>query len=122
MVGFLKWCKRSKTETIWFRTDLTLVEIASALGLSNASHEHENYWEWLIGGFMGQRIDITRTHKQPAREIDTGLFLLDEEMIDDNLKSVLVKRLRPIVSGSIKCGRWIYLKDNDFDKLVPPTS
>ena len=107
-----------KIEDIWFRCDRPLMEIAELVGLSSASHDHENYWEWVVGELRDHRIDITRTHKQPAGEVDTRLFLLDEDLIGDSLKSELVERLAPVVSSGIKCGRWISRKGHDFEKVV----
>lgn len=118
MFRLLRRRKESKIEAIWFRSDRSLMEIADAIGLSNASHDRENYWEWVVGSLSGHRIEITRTHKEPPEEVDTRLFSLDEKVIDDKLKGRLIERLNPVVSSSIKCGRWVYLKGNDFDKIV----
>ena len=94
------------------------MEIATSIGLSSAQHDHENYWEWVIGELSGHRVDITRPHDQPAGEVDTRLFLLDEDEIEEALTCELVQRLGPVVSGSIRCGRWIYRKGRQFDRVV----
>ena len=68
MFRLLRRRKESKIEAIWFRSDRSLMEIADAIGLSNASHDRENYWEWVVGSLSGHRIEITRTHKEPPCE------------------------------------------------------
>jgi hypothetical protein len=80
--------------------------------------DHESYWEWVIGELSGHRVDITRPHDQPAAEVETRLFLPDEDEIEEALKCELVQRLGPVVSGSIWCGRWIYRKARHFDRVV----
>ncbi len=59
---FRFWKRRRKIADIWFRSDRTLMEIASSIGLSSAQHDHESYWEWVIGELSGHRVDITRPH------------------------------------------------------------
>jgi hypothetical protein len=105
-------------EDLWFRSDRPLLEIADALEPSGTVHDHENYWEWVIGRLAGHEIDITRAHGQPAGEVDTRVFLVGRHSIGESLAEQLVQGLRPLVAGSIKCGRWVYRKGNEFDKLV----
>ena len=99
---------------IWFRTSKSLKEVTECLGLLDVSFDAENYWEWAIGELHGAKLDVTRTHTRPPESTETRIFMLDNSAFPDELKNAIVQSLRPIVSGSIYCGQWIYVSGNDF--------
>lgn len=100
---------------IIFRTARSLADVAEALGMHNTSADREGYWEWVIGWLDSAQIDITRPHGQPPNEVDTRLFLVTRGVIGTGLRAQVVDRLRPLVSGTISCGRSIHRRGNDFD-------
>jgi hypothetical protein len=101
---------------IWFRSGLSLPQIAEKLGLAEVDHDSENYWEWVIGNVRDVRIDITRTHTKRRASVDVRVFCLDLIAFDSELKTALVQSLSAFVRGPICCGRWRYRTDNDdFD-------
>jgi hypothetical protein len=102
---------------VWFRSPLRLTEIARRLGLRDVTDDFENYWEWAIGTLGDARLDVTRTHTRPRRQVDTRIFLLEGEFTDSLLAEV-VGRLREFVPGVIRCGRWVYRSGNEFDLVV----
>ena len=103
---------------IWFSSTCTLLQAAKALGLSGAVHEAENEWEWVVGELSGVRLDITRLHTRQRRDVDVRVFRLDNGAFASDLTDLIIERLRPLASGSIKCGQWTYLSGNDFDIVV----
>ena len=117
--------KDKRITDLWFRTPLSLEQIAERLELTDVDVDSENYWEWVIGTAAGVRIDITRTHTVPAGTTDTRIFILTPEppirSFDADLIDHLVVRLRRFVEGPISCGRWIYLRGDDFDLVVVAT-
>ena len=103
---------------IWFRSGISLPEIANRLRLSDVVHDSENYWEWVIGNFGESRIDIARTHTKRRHAADVRLFRLDNAPIDIKLKDALIQELRKFVRRTIYCGRWNHLSGNDFELEV----
>ena len=67
------WRRRKKIWDMGFRSDQSLMQIADVLGLSDPSHDRENYWEWVIGEHRGRHVDITRTHR--AGSIKCGQWI-----------------------------------------------
>ncbi len=102
---------------VWFRSHLSLAEIARRLGLREVTENAENYWAWVIGTLDGVRLDITRTHTGLAGNVDTRVFVLDGSFTEP-LITELVGRLRAFVSSPITCGRWEYRSGNEFDLVV----
>src|SRR5262245_31747624 len=102
---------------VWFRSSLSLGEVAQRLGLRDVTEDAENYWAWVTGILCEARLDITRTHTRPAGMVDTRVFVLDGEFTE-SLLTELVGRLRAFVPGPIRCGRWQYRSGNDFDLVV----
>lgn len=102
---------------IWFRSRLSLAEVAQRLGLRDVTEDAENYWAWVIGTLGDARLDITRTHTRPAGIVDTRVFVLDGAFTEP-LLAELVGRLREFVPDAIRCGRWEYRSGNDFDLVV----
>ena len=102
---------------VWFRSHLTLVEIAGKLSLGEVTEDTENYWSWVIGTFGDARLDITRTHTRPADKSDTRIFVVDG-FFSELLLTELVSRLRTFIRGSIACGRWEHHSGNDFNMVL----
>ena len=106
---------------IWFRTPLSLREIATQLELRDFHEDSENYWAWVIGTFGGARLDITRTHTRKRSKADVRIFLLDEDHFTEALLDRLSARLAEFVSASVFFGRWEYRSGNDFEQVVVRT-
>ena len=100
---------------IWFRSPMSLPQIAAQLSLSAVEHDSENYWEWVIGTLDDTQVDITRTHTKRRTTVDVRIFRLDNKPFDNELVSKLVERLQQFVRGPICCGRWKYRSGEDFD-------
>ena len=47
---------------IWFKTGLTLDELAKNLRLADVATDYENVFEWSVGDLNGQKINISRLH------------------------------------------------------------
>src|SRR5262245_17969172 len=103
---------------IWFRSALPLDEIAARLGLSDITHDVEDYWEWVIGTLAGAQLDITRTYTQPPRTTDTRIFLTENTEFSNELITEVVSRLRDFVSGTIAYGRWESRSGNEYALVV----
>ena len=107
---------------VWFRSALTLDEIARQLELRDVSLDYENHWEWVIGSLDGVALDVTRTHTEPAADTDTNIFILAREppkpSFGAELLDELIGRLRRFVDGPIWCGRWMYVRGQEFDRVV----
>jgi hypothetical protein len=103
---------------VWFRSPIDLPEIVEALGVSDVSVDAEDYWEWAVGTLDGVQLDVTRTHRRPTASVDTRIFRLDNEPMSNDLREILIGRLRSIARGRISWGRWVYLSGNDFDLQV----
>ena len=102
---------------IWFRSPLSLAEIARRLGLREVTEDAEDYWAWVIGTLDDVRLDITRTHARSAGNVDTRVFVLDSSFTEP-LITELVGRLQAFVLSPIICGRWEYCSGNEFDLVV----
>ena len=102
---------------VWFRSPLELDALAERLRLDDVELDAENYWEWIIGTLMGERIDITRTHTVLPEETDTRVFMVEDAPFSEELLAELVARLRELVPGTITAGRWEYLRGNDFHQV-----
>jgi hypothetical protein len=107
----------SEVIDVWFRSNPSLAEIAKRLNLQDVTQDAENYWAWVIGKLGDARLDITRTHTQPANKVDTRVFVL-EGTFTELLLAELVTRLRAFIAGPIRCGRWEYVSGNDFNLVV----
>lgn len=126
--GVLIWLRRpesircfvmeSPITDIWFRSSLSLPEIGKRLEMTVDVHDSENYWEWIIGEFNGERLDVTRAYRKARSKADTRIFLLDKDHFSETLLDALLSKLRSFVSGTISCGQWKYISGNDFD-LIP---
>ncbi len=99
---------------LWFRSPLSLREIATRLGLADVCSDSENYWTWEIGTLNGARLDITRTHTKPPETADTRIFLVDNTKFSEELIVEIVSRLQSFIRGAITCGRWEPRSGNDF--------
>jgi len=102
---------------VWFRSSLSLAEVAQRLGLRDVTEDAENYWACVIGILCDARLDMTRTHTRLAGVVDTRVFVLDGEFTE-SLLAELIGRLRVFIRGPIRCGRWEYRSGNDFDLVV----
>jgi hypothetical protein len=98
----------SEVTDVWFRSNLSLAEFAMRLNLQDVTQDAEDNWTWVIGNLGDARLDITRTHTQPASKVDTRLFVLDGTFTE-LLLAELVSRLRAFIAGPIRCGRWDYV-------------
>ena len=107
-----------KITDIWFRSKLPLAEIARRLGLRDVTDDAENYWEWVSGTLGDIRLNITRTHTQPAERVDTRIFLPGEDDFSVVLLAELVERLQAFVPDSIVGGRWEHRAGNEFDLVA----
>lgn len=107
-----------KVTDIWFRSKLSLAEIARRLGLWDVTEDAEDYWEWVIGTLGEDRLDVTRTHTRPRGRVDTRIFLEGGGEFSEARMADLVGRLRGFVTGQILCGRWEYRSGNDYDLVV----
>ena len=107
-----------KITDIWFRSKLPLTEIARRLGLRDVTDDAENYWEWVSGTLGDTRLDITRTHTQPAERVDTRIFPPGADSFPAALLAELVERLQVFVSGPVVGGRWTHRAGNEFDVVV----
>ena len=103
---------------IWFRSERSLVDLASDLGLSDVVHDAENHWEWVTGWLDDVQLDITRTHRKPALDVDTRIFRPTRGAFDARLKALVLDALRPVVAGTIRCGRWTYVSGEEFELVV----
>jgi hypothetical protein len=103
---------------VWFRTALSLRDVAIELGLEHVEEDAENYWEWVIGTLGDARLDVTRTHTLDNSESDTRIFLLDGRDFSEHLLKKLLPRLRTLARGPIKCGRWRSLGGDEFERVV----
>lgn len=108
----------SKITDIWFRSKSSLAKIAQRLELLDSTEDAENYWQWVIGVFHEFKLDITRTHTRPRGQVDTRIFLLENEEFSEALLAEVVRRLRKFIPGPIACGRWEYRSGNDFDLVI----
>jgi hypothetical protein len=112
----------TKITDVWFRSPLSLAEMAVHLALREVHENIENRWQWVIGRLNLTKLDITRDHTEPAVETDTRIFILSGgrkiRSFDERLLNELVRRLRRFVEGPIYCGRWVYLRGDDFDPVV----
>jgi hypothetical protein len=64
-----------------FRTDMSLEQLASVVGLQDFELDCENEDEWVIGSCYGvSKIDICRTHKVLPLETDTTVLRYGHEM------------------------------------------
>jgi hypothetical protein len=109
---------------IWFRSPLSLEEMARLLDLSDVVHDSENTWEWVIGRLSTARLDVTRNHRLRRSATDTRIFVLGDGangVFDAELAREVVARLRKFVRGPIHGGRWVYRSGNDFDRITVET-
>ncbi|WP_374774982.1 hypothetical protein OG756_20765 [Streptomyces sp. NBC_01310] len=110
---------------VWFRSHhRTLEELATALGAEVVTVDEENYWEWVIADFAGVQIDITRTHTTAPEDTDTRIFpspYMDLASFPRHVIRELVTGLQRIGTDPIHVGEWVYLRDNDFDRVVHET-
>ena len=107
---------------VWFRSTLSLEEIATGLGTQNAERDEENYWEWVIAAFAGVQIDITRPRPDIAApgDADTRIFRWggSTRFFPEHTVRELVTGLRRIGIGPVYTGRWTYRSGEDFDKEI----
>lgn len=103
---------------IWFRTSAAIDEVAEAIGLTDATHDAEDYWEWIIGTFEGVQLDLARAHTTRATESDTRVFRFDRRPFTRELSQAICKRAILIAESDILLGYWNYLGRNEFDKIV----
>ena len=103
---------------IWFRSGLSLGEIARRLGFEDSKSDAEDFWEWVIGTVGTARCDLTRTHTRGNAVTDARIFEVDGRPFTPAEVEDLVSRLRTFVSGTISCGRWIPTSGDDFDRIV----
>jgi hypothetical protein len=103
---------------VWFRTCLSLTEIAKRLGLRDIVFDCEDNWEWVTGDFGHVRLDVTRTHTVSRRMTVTRIILVDNSLFTENLLLELIAQLEKFVPGKINCGRWEYRSGNEFDKCI----
>ncbi|WP_285303127.1 hypothetical protein [Stenotrophomonas maltophilia group sp. Smal13] len=60
---------------LYFRTAMTLDELAEIIEMENPFFDCENEDEWVIGVCEGvDKIDVCRTHKVPPIETDTAIL------------------------------------------------
>jgi hypothetical protein len=110
-----------KVTDIWFRSGLSLEEITTFFNGKKNALDAENYWEWIVFGFEGHPMDITRTHKEPAAETDTRIFLLGStRYFSDELIEKVCRKLTALKVNEIYLGSWVYATsgDEEFDKVV----
>lgn len=103
---------------VWFRSPLSLLDIAQQLELRDIELDAENYWEWAIGWIDDVKLDITRTHTQPPETVDTKIFDYNLAPFTDDTLVTLVARLRPVVENTIFAGQSEYLGGDDFRYTV----
>jgi hypothetical protein len=108
---------------LWFASGESLPAIASRIGLSDVTDDCENYWEWVIGRLPGYQIqlDITRTHRVPASETATRIFVWrgsDGRELSDPVIELIAHRLREGGITPVHAGRWEYRSGNDFDLVI----
>ena len=107
---------------IWFRTPLPLADLARGLALTDVVEDCENVWEWLIGSFEGERINISRTHLEPAAEVDTGIMLVREagpkRSLDQAFASQLASRLRAVGVSPVFLGILTVNKDDQTEVIT----
>jgi hypothetical protein len=105
---------------VWFRTALSLRELADALGARVLSADAENHWEWLIADFAGVQLDLTRTHTVPAAQTDTRIFLWGGHTrgFPQPALDRLVTELRRIRIDPVYVGAWLYRSGEEFDLVV----
>jgi hypothetical protein len=108
---------------LWFRTGLSLQELANRLGLQDADFDYENVYEWIIAPFAGDRIDINRSHRDP--EAFTSIFLVgrsprgEKREIPTPLQETLIEALRSVEVMPVFVGRcWIGRGDKFESELV----
>lgn len=109
----------AKITDIWFKTDLSLPELAEGLGVIDIYYDMENYWEWITGGFQGFSVDITRTHKVDPQNTPTRVFLLSNEgSMPYEFSQTFVTQLQKLNIDPIYLGRWMYKYGNEFEQKI----
>ena len=112
---------------LWFVSVASLDEIAAGIGLVDVHADEENYWTWVIGTHPeldNVQLDLTRTHTVPAGETDTRIFIWgDRPKIEmpDALVELVAARLGAMGITPVHAGRWVYLRGEDFDRVVART-
>ena len=112
---------------LWFVSAASLDEIAAGIGLVDVHADEENYWTWVIGTHpeLGNiKLDITRTHTIPAGETDTRIFVWGDRPkieMSDALVDLVSTRLRGMGIPRVHAGRWVYLRGEEFDRVVART-
>ena len=100
---------------IWFRSALSLEQLASVIGLSEPQSDVEDDWEWVVGYFDGIAVDVARQNSQPADTVETRIFRLDLEPFSADQKTEIISRLRSVVTAPITLGRWVHIEDGQYD-------
>jgi Leucine-rich repeat (LRR) protein len=112
----------SEISDVWFRSTLSLEEIATGLSAQDAERDEENYWEWIIAAFAGVHIDITRPRPEIAApgDADTRVFRWggSSRFFPEHTVRELVAGLRRIGVDPVHAGRWSYRGGEDFDKEI----
>ena len=107
---------------IWFRCASDLEELGTQIGLQHIEADAENVWEWITGSFGPYRLDITRMHALTPATTDTRIFLLrDERIFPQALSHALIQRLLAFAITPIHLGRWVYIKGEEYAKVVVET-
>jgi hypothetical protein len=107
---------------IWFRTDVDLQALAHKIGLTAIEEDGEDYWHWVIGEFRSLLLDITRTHRTPANQTDTRVFLYPgHDAIPSGIVDELVSALHGFDITPVFLGSWVPTGGNDFEKHVVQT-
>ncbi len=108
-----------ETTDMWFRTESSLEAVADLLSLGSASFDAEDYWEWVIGTFITDnlQLDITRTHTLPPSQADTRVFRLDRLPFTDQQIEKISSLLLPITTSGVTWGQWVYKRGNDYELI-----
>ena len=104
---------------LWFRSELSLQELAKRLGLRDADFDYENVYEWIIAPFAGDRIDINRNHRDPSAF--TSIFLVGrsheggKREMGPAMQEALIETLRAAEITPVFVGRCWVGKGDEFE-------
>ncbi|WP_327321396.1 hypothetical protein OG735_02080 [Streptomyces sp. NBC_01210] len=105
---------------IWFRSHLSLEELAAALDARVHITDVENYWAWVEADLAGIDINISRTHTMAPGKTDTRIFRsgYPSSAFPERTLRHLVAQLQHVGIDPIYLGKWRYLSGNEFDRVV----
>ena len=59
---------------LWFRSELSLPQLAEVLGMEHTRRDAENHWEWVVGVIDQHLVNLTRCHRVAPGDTDTRIF------------------------------------------------